>query len=142
VTRRSEAGQVTAFVVVFMVAIIGFAGLVIDGSVALSAQRRAMNEAQAAARAGAEAIDVGEYREHGRSVIDEVAAGDAVDAYMRVVHIPKANYRVAFAGTESVIVDEWFTKPLNILGAFGVGPVTARGHGSARSAHGIVEEGR
>lgn len=138
---RDEDGQVSAFVVVFMVALVGFAGLVIDGSVALSAQRRAMNEAQAAARAGAQALNIQEYREHGVSVINERDANDAVDAYMLAVHIPKSNYRIGFVGTDTVVVDEWFTKPLNILGAFGVAPIRARGHGTARTAHGVVEEG-
>jgi Flp pilus assembly protein TadG len=139
--RRDQRGQVTAFVVVFMVALIGFAGLVIDGGVALAAKRRAMNEAQGAARAGAQALDERAYREQGISVIEQDAAHGAVDAYMAAAHIPASNYRVSFAGIDTVVVDEWFDKPLNILGAFGFPSVTARGHGSARSAHGIVQEG-
>jgi Flp pilus assembly protein TadG len=138
---RDDAGQVTAFVVVFMVALIGFAGLVIDGSVALSAKRRAMNEAQGAARAGAQALDERAYREEGISVIKRDAAIDRVDSYMAAAHIPQSNYRVEFAGSDTVVVDEWFTKRLNILGAFGFPSITARGHGAARTAHGIVQEG-
>ena len=60
-----ERGQVTVFVVIFMIALIGLAGLVIEGGVALAARRRAINEAQAAARAGAEALNEGHYRSSG-----------------------------------------------------------------------------
>jgi len=140
-TRRDEGGQVTAFVVVFMVALIGFAGLVIDGGVALAAKRRAMNQAQAAARAGAEALDVRRYRDTGVSRLDPDAAVSAVDSYMQAVHIPQSNYNRTVVGVDTVVVDEWFQQPLNILGVFGTSSVTARGHGSARTVHGIVREG-
>jgi hypothetical protein len=138
-TARSEAGQVTAFVVVFMVALIGFAGLVIDGGVGLAAQRRAMNEAQAAARAGAEALDAQAYREQGISRLDPSAARDAVDRYMAAVH--RTQYHVEFVGDDTVVVDETFKEPTNLLGVFGFPTITASGHGSARTVHGIVQEG-
>lgn len=125
----------TAFVVVFMVALIGFAGLVIDGAVALSAYRRAMNESQAAARAGAEALNTTIYRDEGRSVIDQTAAGDAVGRYMHVANA-SAKYDVAFVGDDTVVVTESFDQSLNFFGSF-----TAKGHGSARTVHGIAQEG-
>jgi Flp pilus assembly protein TadG len=133
--RRNEAGQVTAFVVVFMVAIIAFAGLVIDGSVALSASRRAMNEAQAAARAGAEALNTTIYRDQGISVIDRGAAQTAVDQYMAIAH-KGVTPNVTFVGNDTVVVDLSFDQRLNMFGI-----MTANGHGSARTAHGIVQEG-
>jgi hypothetical protein len=139
-TARSEAGQVTAFVVVFMVALIGFAGLVIDGGIALSAQRRAMNEAQAAARAAAEALDVQAYRNDGISKIDPGAAQDAVDQYMAAVHRNKQDYDVSYVGTDTVVVHETLHQRLNILGVFGFPSVTANAQGSARTVHGIVRE--
>jgi hypothetical protein len=139
-TPRDESGQVTAFVVVFMVALIAIAGLVIDGGVALAAQRRAMNEAQAAARAGAEALDVQQYRDNGVSEINQSDAKGAVDRYMATAD-KTATYTVNFIGTDTVVVDEKFDQALNILGVVGVGSITANGHGTARTAHGIVQEG-
>ena len=132
---RGQVGQVTAFVVVFMVALIGFAGLVIDGAVALSAYRRAMNEAQAAARAGAEALNTTIYRNEGRSVIDQGAASDAVGRYMHAANA-SAKYELAFIGDDTVVVNESFGQSLNFFGSF-----TAKGHGSATTVHGIAQEG-
>jgi len=132
---HGEVGQVTAFVVVFMVALIGFAGLVIDGAVALSAYRRAMNEAQAAARAGAEALNTTIYRDEGRSVIDQRAADNAVGQYMHAANT-SAKYDVAFVGDDTVVVTESFDQSLNFFGSF-----MAKGHGSARTVHGITQEG-
>ena len=132
---RGQVGQVTAFVVVFMVALIGFAGLVIDGAVALSAYRRAMNEAQAAARAGAEALNTTIYRNEGRSVIEQGAASDAVGQYMHAAN-SSAKYDVEFTGDDTVVVSESFDQSLNFFGSF-----TAKGHGSARTVHGIAQEG-
>src|SRR3546814_2863091 len=54
----NERGSVTAFVVIMTSALLAMAGLVIDGGYALAAHRRAFNEAEAAARAGAQAVDL------------------------------------------------------------------------------------
>jgi len=67
---REESGQVTAFVVVFVAALLLMAGLVIDGGLALAAQVRAIDEAQAAARAGAQSLDLRAYRASNAVVLD------------------------------------------------------------------------
>ena len=54
-----ERGQVTAFVVVIIVALLAMAGLVIDGGSALAAKRRAINEADSAARAPVQSSSTG-----------------------------------------------------------------------------------
>ena len=137
--ERQEFGQVTVFVAIFMVALIGLAGLVIDGGVALAARRRALNEAQAAARAGAEALNVGLYRQTGERRIDQDAARANVAGYMARAD-PAASYSVSFPAEDSVSVDEHFEQSLNILGVFGVPSITAHGSGSARTVHGITQE--
>jgi len=137
--RRDEHGQVTVFVVIFMIALIGLAGLVIDGGVALAARRRAVNEAQAAARAGAEALDEGLYRSTGARTIDQSAAQAKVASYMSAAD-PGAVYTVSFPAGDTVQVDEHFDQAMNILGVFGVSSITASGHGSARTVHGITQE--
>jgi len=136
---RDERGQVTVFVVIFMIALIGLAGLVIDGGVALAARRRAINEAQAAARAGAEALNEGLYRSTGTRKIDQGAAEANVASYMSRAD-PAAVYSVSFPADDTVEVDEHFDQSMNILGAFGVSSITARGQGSARTVHGITQE--
>ena len=55
----------TAFVVVLTIGIFTLAGLTLDGGLALAAKVRANGQAEAAARAGAQAIDLGAYRASG-----------------------------------------------------------------------------
>ena len=80
-TRRrlhDDAGQVTSFVVVLIVALLALAGLVLDGGRYFTAQRDARNTAAAAARAGAQGIAEDSLRNPGRPV-----ALDPTDAYTR-----------------------------------------------------------
>src|SRR5947209_20356105 len=79
---RDEQGQVTAFLVVIMVALLAMAGLVIDGGTALAAKRRAINEADSAARAGSQALAIRSYRSTGSLAPDPDAAIDAARAYL------------------------------------------------------------
>ena len=65
-----EAGMVTAFVVIFTFALLVMAGLVLDGGLALAAKVQAIDAAQAAARAGAQAIDIPTYRATGQITLD------------------------------------------------------------------------
>lgn len=62
---QADEGRVTAFVVVLVTAILALAGLTLDGGLALAAKVRANGEAEAAARAGAQAIDLTAYRNTG-----------------------------------------------------------------------------
>ena len=73
------------FVVLFTVALLAVAGLVIDGGYALGAKREAMNSAEQAARAGADALDQGSLRD-GDTRVDPgraVAAAQALPALGR-----------------------------------------------------------
>ncbi len=56
--RAEEVGVVTAFVVVMAIALLLVTGLVFDGGRAIVAKRHAINVAEQAARAGAQAIDI------------------------------------------------------------------------------------
>ena len=137
---RDEAGQVAAFVAVFALALVFLAGLVVDGGAALAAKRRAMNEAEGAARAGAQALDLDAYRRGGTYTLDPDAARDAALSYLaRTGHAEGAE--VAVAG-ERVSVSVRFDQPMTILGAGGVGSVSVSGTGTARSVRGVVSEGR
>ena len=53
---------------------------------------------------------------------------------------PNAGYTVSFPADDTVQVDEHFDQSMNILGVFGVDSITAHGHGSARTVHGITQE--
>lgn len=134
--RRDERGQVTAFVVVFAAAMLLFAGLVIDGGLVLAAQRRATNEAEAAARAGARAVDIPAYRASGDFVLDPQQAASASQAYLaQTGH----HGEVAVAG-DRVVVTVSFRQPMQVLGIGGLGSVTVTGRGEARAARGVDRE--
>lgn len=132
--KRGEGGQVTAFVVVFAAAMLLFAGLVIDGGLVLAAQRRAADEAEAAARAGAQAVDIASYRASGDFVLDPEQARGAAMAYLaQTGHDGEATV----AG-DRVMVVVHFHQPMQILGIGGLGSVTVTGSGEARAERGVT----
>lgn len=78
----SERGAVTAFVTVAAVAMMMATGLVLDGGRVLAAHREADDQAGAAARVGAQAVDVDALRVR-RMRIDARAAVSAARAHLR-----------------------------------------------------------
>ena len=131
--RRDERGQVTAFVVVFAAALLLFAGLVIDGGLVLAAQRRATNEAEAAARAGAQAVDIPTYRASGEFVLDPTQA--AADARAYLAEIGHEGNVSVNGDLVSVIIR--LRQPMQILGLGGLRAVTVTGRGEARAERGV-----
>ncbi len=61
-TGGSDAGQISVFAVVMMLAFLAAAGLVLDCGLALSVKVQALDQAQAAARIGAQQLDLTTYR--------------------------------------------------------------------------------
>jgi hypothetical protein len=123
----NEDGTVTAFVVVFSVALILMAGLVLDGGLTLAAKVQAINEAQAAARAGAQAINISTYRATGQIVLDPGQATADADSYLSA-----AGHRgtVAVNG-DQVTVTVSITQPMQILNIAGINHLTVTGTGTA-----------
>ena len=83
-SRRAgrDSGQVTAFVVVMAAALVLMIGLVLDGGLTLPARERALGEAQEAARAGAQAVNLAIYRQDGNLVLNPAQAAADADAYL------------------------------------------------------------
>jgi hypothetical protein len=133
VTVRNDRGTVTAFVASFTVAMLAVAGLVADGGFMLAARRAAFNEADAAARAGAQAIDESVLRSSGEVRVDPVAARHRVEDLLESTGHDVA---VDVAGGE-VIVTVRFDKQLALLGIVGLGPVEIEATGSARAVRGV-----
>lgn len=132
-----ERGQVTAFLAVFVVALLAVAGLVIDGGYTLAAKRRAMNEAEGAARAAAQAVTPASLRQ-GDPVLDPARATLAAEDFLA---------KTGHTGTievdrQRVAVTVSFEQPMLILGLGGLGRVTVTGHGDARPVRGLTEEER
>lgn len=79
---RGDEGVVTAFVVIFAVALIFVSGLVLDGGRILASKREANNLAESAARAGAQAISDDAVRSGNAVILDGPAAQDAACAFL------------------------------------------------------------
>jgi len=127
-----EEGMVTAFVVVFTLALIVMAGLVLDGGLALAAKVQAIDDAQAAARAGAQAIDIPLYRSTGTITLDPAQAVADAQGFLAAAG---EHGTVTVAG-ETVAVSVTITQPAQILSVVGVDQLTVTGTGSATAQQG------
>lgn len=130
----NDRGSVTVFVVVLTVALLMVGGLVIDGGYTLAANRRAFNEAEAAARAGAQAVDMDVLRSTGAVQLDADAARRRADAYLASLG---RDGTVEVEG-DSVQVRVRFSQPMLILSIVGVGPLQIEGQGTARAVRGVT----
>jgi hypothetical protein len=81
-TGSREDGVVTAFTVVVLAALIVLAGMVFDGGMAMKGRVQALDEAQEAARAGAQMIDIPTFRATGQAVLDPGPAVTAAEGYL------------------------------------------------------------
>ncbi|GAA5120997.1 TadE/TadG family type IV pilus assembly protein [Haloechinothrix salitolerans] len=128
--RRSlaadERGQVTAFVVIITAACLLAAGLVLDGGLALSAKSRAIGQAQEAARAGAQELDLAAYR-RGTVRLNPAAARAAAQRYL---HSVGASGTVT-ADVNLVRVRVDARQRTQLLGLVGIAEVTVSGRGQA-----------
>jgi Flp pilus assembly protein TadG len=80
--RRPQDGIAAIAAVMLTVTLLLVIGLVLDGGLALSGKSTAMDEAQEAARAGAQALNMAAFRATGTAVLDPQAASAAAEAYL------------------------------------------------------------
>lgn len=130
----ADEGRVTAFVVVLTTAVIAMAGLTLDGGRALSAKVEAIGRAEAAARAGADAIDLTTYRTTGAAVLLPTQAAARAQAYLASVD---ATGTVTVAG-DVVTVSVTATTDTQLLGLIGITHLQVTGAGSARPRIGVL----
>lgn len=134
---RGEGGQLTLFVSLVMVGLLVLAGFVVDGGFVLAARRRAIDEAQGAARAGAEALAASTYRTSGEITLDPGAADAAARGFLGAT----GHSGTVTVSANEVTVNVSFDQPTSLLRIIGIGSVTVNGRGTARSVRGIdVEE--
>ena len=128
----AESGMVTAFVVIFTLALLLMAGLVLDGGLALAAKVQAVDDAQAAARAGAQAIDIPTYRASGQITLDPAQATADAERYLAAAgHTGTVQVR-----GEQVTVTVTITQPTQILDLAGIDHLTEAGTGTATAEQG------
>lgn len=124
---ESESGMVTAFVVIFTVALLVMAGLVLDGGLALSAKVRAIDDAQAAARAGAQAINIPLYRSTGQITLDPTEARADAEQYLAQA----GQSGTVTVNGDQVTVTITVTQRTQLLSLAGIDHLTVSGSGTA-----------
>lgn len=129
---RGERGAFTPWFVVLVVPMMLMAGLVFDGGQVLAGRREALDVAQNAARAGAQAIDGGQIRQ-GNIAIDPAQVDAAAQDYLAATGFTGT---VTTNGTEvTVVVTQQID--MQLLGAIGVDAKTVTGTATARIVRGV-----
>ena len=115
--RRDERGSATVFVIGFALILFLCAGLVIDGGLAINKRMRIADDAEQAARIGADSIDVNEFRRTETLVIDKQLARQRIAGYMGALDYGAGNWtaEIRADGVEVQVRDESKTYILNIF---------------------------
>lgn len=131
---RDDAGQVTAFVAILTLALILFAGLVLDAGLALSAKVQALDAAQAAARAGAQQLNLPLYRTNNIAELDPPQAEAAAHAWLNEAGLDGT----VTATTTTVTVTVHRTSRTQILQLIGVHGLNVTATATATAVQGIT----
>jgi Flp pilus assembly protein TadG len=131
---RADTGRATAFVVVLTVGILALAGLTLDGGLALAAKVKAGGQAEAAARAGAQAIDLTIYRATGTLQLAPVEAVAGAQSYLATVG---ATGTVTVSG-DTVTVTVTASHTTQLLGLVGITTLSVHGEASAHPQRGVT----
>ncbi|WP_251983313.1 pilus assembly protein TadG-related protein [Streptomyces rapamycinicus] len=122
------------FVVVITALVVLFAGLAVDGGLALTAKIRALGEAQEAARAGAQAIDLSAYRANGTVRLEPDQARALARRYLAAV----GDTGTVTATEQMVTVAVTVRQPTQLLQAAGIEELAVTSSGTARPRHGVT----
>ncbi len=133
---RADDGRVSAFVVVLTLGVLALAGLTLDGGLALAAKVEANGQAEAAARAGAQAIDLTVYRTSNRLQLVPAQAVANAQSYLAAVG---ASGTVTVSG-DTVTVTVTAAQNTQLLGMVGISSLTVHGTGSAHPQRGVLTE--
>jgi Flp pilus assembly protein TadG len=128
---RDDDGQITGFVVVLVIGILALTGLTLDGGLALGAKVRATGQAEAAARAGAQAIDLTTYRTTGTLRLIPTQAIKDAQAFLAA---EGATGTVAVT-EDTVTVTVTTIQPTQLLGLINIESLSLHAQGSARPQH-------
>jgi hypothetical protein len=77
-----DSGTVTGYTVIVTLAVLAFAGLVLDAGLAVATKVDAVSVAQSAARAGARELDLAHLRTTGEIRLDPAAAHDTATSWL------------------------------------------------------------
>ncbi len=127
-----DDGQLSAFVLVFLAAALALAGLTLDGGLALGAKVRATGQAESAARAGAQAIDLAAYRRDGTLRLLPAQAENDAHAQLTA----EGATGTVTVDDDTVTVTVTAAYPTQLLGLVGVDSLTVHGEAHAHPQQG------
>lgn len=133
--RRGERGSVTTFIVLMVVPALLMAGLAFDGGQILTARRHAIDTAQNAALAGAQAVAGPVVRQGGVGV-----APERVDAAAQRYLATNGATGTVQVGPNEVTVTVTETVELALLPLVGISSRTVTGVGRAQLIRGVTDE--
>ena len=134
---NSDAGQVTPFTVVMATALFLVAGLVLDAGLALSTKVQALDTAQAAARAGAQQLNLNVYRTTGVAELDPARAEQVARAWLTSAGVEGD----ASATTAVVTVTVRRASRTQLLQLLGIRELDVTATASARAVQGVTGPG-
>ncbi|MEU0514932.1 hypothetical protein ACWEKJ_30545 [Amycolatopsis thermoflava] len=129
-----EDGRVSAFVLALMLGLLAVAGLSLDGGLALASKVRAGGQAESAARAGAQALDLTAYRATGEVRLDPARARESAQRYLAAVG---ATGTVQVTG-DTVTVQVTTTYRTQLLSLIGIDDIRTHGSGAAHPQRGVT----
>lgn len=124
----------TSFLVALTASILALAGLVLDGGLALATKVQAAGAAEAAARAGAQAIDLNAYRLDNQL---ELAPHQAVSRAQAHLSAARLHGKVTVSG-DTVTVVVTTSQRTQLLGLVGISSITVQATGHASPHRGVT----
>lgn len=128
-----DSGQITPFAIVMIITMVAVGGLVLDAGLALSQKVRALDLAQAAARAGAQKLNLYEYRTSGVAELDPPSATAAARSWLASAGVDGT----ASATTTTVTVTVRRTSRTQLLQLVGVRQLAVSATASATAVQGV-----
>ena len=130
----ARSGQALLWVAIMLPLFLAIIGLALDGGALFAARRQAQNAADAAARAGAQEIDIARYRATGEMTLDRPMARYVARQYAE--GRGESGATVDIAGTQ-VIVTVRRDVPLSFLKLVGLSRVSIAATAIAQPFYGI-----
>lgn len=131
---RDDRGQITPWTIFGVRLVLLLAGLVLDEGLAMADKVRALDVAQAAARAGAREVDLGVYRATGVVQLDPAAATTAARGFLTQAGIPGT----ATASTATVTVTVTTRRQTQLLHLVGITTIPVSATATAAPSTGVL----
>lgn len=134
---RGDRGSVSVFVLGLVVSLMVVAGLVVDGGRAVNARSAVMDDAEQAARAGANHVDLASVRTGGTVSLDVAAARTAAVEHLVGLGYDPADITVT-ADQAELSVEVADSVPTALLSLVFIRSFDVQGSATARAAPGVT----